>query len=140
MKLEHSVEGDGGVLGDSRLLVQALVNLASNAIRACAETKGRVRIEASSPTDGFCRFEVIDDGPGIPEAMRGRLFRPFSTGSAASGGNGLGLFIVRQSVRRLGGTIRVRTSPSGTTFVVDLPRADGAGRATGAAGVPPSFV
>jgi len=121
--LEHTVHGDGSVSGDERMLVQALVNLASNAIRACAPKKGRVAIEVSSPTPGFCRFEVSDDGPGIPEDLRGRLFRPFSTGHASSGGNGLGLFIVRQAVRRLGGTIRVRTSPQGTTFVTDLPRA-----------------
>jgi signal transduction histidine kinase len=118
------VAEDAAVSGESRLLVQALVNLASNAIRACAPSKGKLTIEASCPAGRFVRFEVQDDGPGIPEAMRGRLFRPFSTGNASSGGNGLGLFIVRQTIRRLGGTIRVRTSSaSGTTFVVDVPRA-----------------
>jgi two-component system NtrC family sensor kinase len=112
---------DAVIEGDAQLLVQALVNLASNAVRACADSQGTLTIEASCPADGFCRFEVHDTGPGIPEEIRGRLFRPFSTGHAASGGNGLGLFIVRHAVRRLGGTIRVHTSPAGTTFVLDLP-------------------
>lgn len=123
VRLEPAVRGDAVVAGESRLLVQALVNLISNAVRACAGNRGRITVEAWCPAPGTCRFEVTDDGPGIPESVRGRLFRPFATGHAESGGNGLGLFIVRQTVRRLGGTIRVRTSPSGTTFVVDVPAA-----------------
>jgi len=53
--------------------------------------------------------------------MRGLLFRPFASGSHAEGGHGLGLFIVRQNIRRLGGTIRVRSSNEGTSFEINLP-------------------
>jgi signal transduction histidine kinase len=66
---------------------------------------------------------VIDDGPGIPDDMRGRLFRPFATGHRDTGGRGLGLFVVRQAIRKLGGSIRVETSSSGTTFRLEFPSA-----------------
>lgn len=123
VEVTKTVEADSEVAGEARMAIQAVVNLASNAIRACAEKRGTVEIKASVPMTGLCRLTVADDGPGIPEDLRSRLFRPFATGHADSGGNGLGLFIVRQTVRRLGGSIRVRTSPDGTSFHIDLPAA-----------------
>lgn len=115
------VEDDGEVRGEARLAIQAVVNLVSNALRACAETSAGVWVTASCPSRNCCRLEVRDTGPGIPEDMRKRIFRPFATDHGDSGGNGLGLFIVRQSVRRMNGTIKVMTSPAGTTFQIDLP-------------------
>nr|MDJ0974683.1 ATP-binding protein [Planctomycetota bacterium] len=67
------------------------------------------------------RIEVEDNGPGIPGHLRRRIFRPFVTGDAKDGGRGVGLFIVRQAVRRLGGSIRVESGPKGTRFGIDLP-------------------
>ncbi len=121
VSIETVQEGDARVAGEARLLIQALVNLGANAIRACPAGSGRVTLVASAPMPGWCMLEVKDDGAGIPEEMRQRLFRPFATGHAASGGNGLGLFIVRQAVRSLGGDIRVRTSPEGTSIKLSLP-------------------
>ncbi len=118
------VAEDGGVRGECRLAVQAVVNLATNAVKACGERPGaEVTLSASCPRAGICRLTVADNGPGIPETMRARLFRPFSGVHTRGGGNGLGLFIVRQAVLDLGGTIAVRTSPLGTVFRVDLPAA-----------------
>ena len=73
------------------------------------------------PAPGTCRVTIRDNGPGISDQMRGRLFRPFASGTDSEGGNGLGLFIVRQNIRRLGGTIRVRSSNAGTAFEINLP-------------------
>ena len=99
---------------------QAVVNLVSNAIRVC-QNGGHVWLTASRPRPGTCRIEVRDDGPGVSEEVRGRLFRPFVGTEESSGGSGLGLFITRQSIRELGGAILMRTSPEGTVFRVDLP-------------------
>lgn len=121
VQLTWSVVESGLVRGHSRLAIQAIVNLVSNAIRACSKSRGAVEISASVPLAGICRISVADDGPGIPEPIRAELFRPFVGASGPEGGHGLGLFIVRQTVRKLGGSIKVRTSPQGTTFHIDLP-------------------
>ncbi|MHC4472567.1 MAG: sensor histidine kinase [Planctomycetota bacterium] len=115
---------DARVRGELRLAIQALVNLVSNAIRACSGRRGRVEIEASRSGNGRCQLVVIDNGSGIPKQIRGALFRPFVSGHPKSGGHGLGLFIVQQIIRSFGGSIAVRTSSKGTTFVLDLPAAD----------------
>ena len=118
---EHVAE-DCEVAGSPRLLTQSVVNLVSNAIRACSEKRGAVAVEASCPSQGSGRIVVRDNGPGIPEAIRARLFRPLTTGHGNSGGHGLGLFIVRRTVAKMGGSIKVASSPSGTVFQIDLPR------------------
>lgn len=124
ISMDHIVHADGVFLGEQRLLVQALVNLVSNAIRACGDRTGRVRMRTLRVREGSCRIEVEDDGPGIPERLRYHLFRPFVTGNAGTGGSGLGLFVVRQAIRRMGGSICVMTSPAGTRVSLDLPSSD----------------
>lgn len=123
VSLATASQADVFVRGEPGLVVQAIVNLVSNAIKACAPSGGQVSIRVSCPSEDTARIEVTDDGPGIPEEIRRRLFRPFATSRETGGGNGLGLFIVRQSVRKLGGQIRLTTSTEGTTFWIDLPRA-----------------
>jgi signal transduction histidine kinase len=121
VSLKDGVRGDAVLIGEQRLLVQALVNLGSNAVRACVGRRGTVTLRADLLQGRRCRIEVEDDGPGIPEHLRHRLFRPFVTGHAGAGGNGLGLFLVRRVVRSMGGSIHVTTSPDGTRFRLDLP-------------------
>jgi signal transduction histidine kinase len=118
--LESEVKADGRVKGEFRLALQAAVNVVTNAIRACKERRGRVKMTVSRPLPATCRLSIEDDGPGIPEELRPTLFRPFST-SRKGNGHGLGLFVTRQLVRELGGSIQVRTSPAGTTFFLDFP-------------------
>jgi signal transduction histidine kinase len=68
------------------------------------------------------RIEVSDTGPGIPEAVRDKLFQPFF--STKKEGTGLGLSICRRLVEQMHGRIDFTTEPEkGTTFVVCLPRA-----------------
>lgn len=121
VSIKRDVIGEFVVTGESRLLVQALLNLVSNAVRACEPGNGEVSIAVAPLMGRLCRIEVCDNGPGIPEDVRRRLFRPFATGNAHRGGTGMGLFIVRQAIRRLGGSIRVSTSPRGTRFQIDFP-------------------
>jgi signal transduction histidine kinase len=101
-------------------LVHHLVaNLVVNAAEA---TGGQGRIEIRiSEAQGFARLEVHDDGPGIPEPERERVFDPFVTTKAT--GTGLGLYSVRESVRAHEGRIDVGPSPlGGACFRVELPR------------------
>ena len=120
--LTHSILEDATVAGDMRLAIQAVVNIVSNAVRACGGGGGQVVMTTSCPASDNGRITVTDNGPGIPDEIRQRLFRPFTAGQE-SNGSGLGLFIVRRTVRELGGRIRLRTSEPGTSFQIDLPRA-----------------
>lgn len=111
----------GAVQLDRRLMRQALVNLAVNAMQAMP-AGGRVTalvrtaIRNGSPS---LQVEVRDHGRGIADAHLSRIFEPFFTTRAR--GTGLGLAVVKRIIERHGGEIRVETSPTGTGFVVTLP-------------------
>jgi nitrogen fixation/metabolism regulation signal transduction histidine kinase len=110
---------------DADELKRALINLVDNGLAACAEA-GRpelVRVDAGPAADGLL-VRVADEGAGIPEANRERIFEPdFSTKSE---GMGLGLAIVEGIVRGHGGSIGVESAPgAGTTFTIRLPAEGG---------------
>jgi signal transduction histidine kinase len=86
-----------------------------------------VRVLAA-PADSTVRVEVADQGMGIPVAEQRSVFEKFYRGDpqhrAVPGGTGLGLYICRELVRRMGGTIGVDSRPGeGSTFFFELPRA-----------------
>jgi len=104
---------------DPELLYQVALNLLVNGVQA-VDTGGRVAVSIRPTADGYVRFEVRDDGPGIPEAIREKLFRPFATGR--EGGIGLGLTFVQRVVYEHQGRIHVETAPGrGARFRIDLP-------------------
>jgi two-component system OmpR family sensor kinase len=112
----------GSVDGDRRLLARAVGNLLRNAQKYAAQT---VALSASRK-GGALEILVDDDGPGIPEEERERIFDPFyrldRSRDRATGGFGLGLSIARKAVHLHGGTLRVERSPlGGARFVIDLP-------------------
>jgi signal transduction histidine kinase len=103
-------------------LVQVLLNLILNAADAC-ESKGRVTVRARRTSNG-ARLEVEDDGPGVADAVRDRLFEPFVTTKEVGKGTGLGLAVCRGLVEAAGGSIALDGScKKGARFVVELPRA-----------------
>jgi len=110
------------ISGDPSQLQQVLINLASNANDAMAEG-GRISIAArSSEDESSVIFEVSDDGAGIPEEVLPTIFEPMVT-TRREKGHGLGLAIVRQTVRGHGGEIDVTsTIGRGATFTIRLPR------------------
>ncbi|MES1259537.1 MAG: ATP-binding protein, partial [Gemmatimonadota bacterium] len=123
------VEGDPVSLdADSDLLNRLVSNLLLNAVQAL-EGRGRVVITVglAAPGEGSAssgerpvKLLVRDTGPGIPEAVRERLFEPFVTGR--QGGTGLGLAIVQRAVAAHRGVILVDTAQgAGTTFSIFLP-------------------
>lgn len=102
---------------------RVLLNLITNAAEA-AGPKGRGRITvAAAHRRAHCEITVTDNGPGIPRVIRRTLFEPFVT-HAKRGGTGLGLAIARSIVEAHEGSINVRSSSRGTTFVIRLPMAN----------------
>jgi PAS domain S-box-containing protein len=111
--------------GDSSRLQQVLVNLLDNAVKYGGDSPITVRVEDG---DAIVRICVADDGPGILPAEQERIFEKFYRSDPhvthGPSGTGLGLYISRELVRRMGGKLDVRSVPgAGATFVVDLPRA-----------------
>lgn len=107
------------VAGDGRLLRRMIRNLLENANR-----HGRPPVEVLVRKQGnHARLQVSDAGPGIPEAEREAVFRPFhQVGGRKREGTGLGLSLVRQIARLHGGDATIVPSPAhGTTVVITLP-------------------
>jgi signal transduction histidine kinase len=111
---------------DRNRLQQVLVNLLDNAVKY-SPNGGHVSAKVESTSDAV-RISVADQGLGIPAAEQHRVFEKFyrldTELSRAGGGTGLGLYITRELVRRMGGTVSVESEPGvGSTFTVELPRA-----------------
>jgi PAS domain S-box-containing protein len=106
-------------------LRQVFTNLLVNAVDALPGG-GRIRVSVDCPPrENWICVTIADNGPGIPENARRRIFQPFFT-TKVSKGTGLGLWISQGILRKYGGSIRMRTftSPSpwtGTAFRVCLP-------------------
>lgn len=111
------------VMGDWRALEQVFTNLVSNATDAMSQNGGILSVKLDVTTDGANRKQVeiavSDNGPGIPDEIRGRIFEPFVT--TKSTGTGLGLAITKRIVTAHRGVITVNTFPGGTVFTVTLP-------------------
>lgn len=122
---ELEPDGDGvGLHCDEDKLRQVLVNLVENAVKYSPDG-GTVTV-AFGAQNGRARIEVRDSGLGIPEPDHARVFEKFTRLdpglSRGVGGTGLGLYIARELVERMGGEIAVDSAPgSGSTFVVELP-------------------
>lgn len=111
-------------------LVSAMHNLATNAVQACGRG-GALQIAAQRDGEDAVVISFTDNGPGIPEEVREKVFQPFFTTRAR--GTGLGLPVVRTVVEAHGGTITLdQAREQGTEFRIRLPlagQADGAARA-----------
>ncbi len=103
---------------DAAQLERAFANLLENALRYGDARPVLVR---SRLVGGNIVVRVVDQGPGIPEGERERIFEPFQHGEAANAGSGLGLAIARGFLEANGGAIAVESLPGqGTSFVVTL--------------------
>jgi len=106
------------VRADPQLLENSLVNLLLNAGQAVQGREGAIVIHASA-ADGETRIAIADDGPGIPDEVKEKLFKPFFTTRAK--GTGLGLTIVRKFIEVMGGHVDFETvEGEGTTFSITL--------------------
>lgn len=125
IRFEQEEEASSGiwVTADSEHLTRVFVNLFQNAVQALAhqeEARIDVRMEIA---EGRVSISVRDNGPGIPEDFREKIFQPNFT--TKSSGSGLGLAISGKIVELIGGTVRFETSTEpedhGTVFIVNLP-------------------
>jgi two-component system sensor histidine kinase PilS (NtrC family) len=124
------IEGNRTMMeGDEDLLHRVIANLVLNAVQA-ARGPIRITVGVASVSAGeiphgtnlehAVRLQVRDNGPGIPEEIRDRLFDPFVSGR--TGGSGLGLAIVQRAVEAHRGLVLVDSEPgTGTTFTIFLP-------------------
>jgi two-component system nitrogen regulation sensor histidine kinase NtrY len=105
---------------DRDQMKRVMINLIKNSLTAI-DGEGEIKILTSyDPKLQMVRLEVSDDGCGIPEEDKGRLFEPYF--STRKTGTGLGLTIVNAIIADHNGYIRVRdNTPKGTTFLIELP-------------------
>lgn len=112
---------------DSALIERSVANLVRNAI-SVSSRHGEVRVVIGVYGEGIdrtVRVDVVDDGPGVSEAVASRLFLPFAAAAVAEAdrpaGIGLGLSLAREVARAHGGDLDVESGPSSTTFRLQLP-------------------
>jgi PAS domain S-box-containing protein len=117
----------------NELLRDVFTNIISNAINhARTDRHLTIGVTMESVIGGgrkFCRVTIDDNGSGIPDEVKGRLFRRFSRGETKAKGSGLGLYLVKTLVEHYGGDIRVEDRISGdhtrgAKFIVTIPSAE----------------
>jgi ammonium transporter len=116
------------------LVVQVLVNLINNAYDALQEHHAKLRedngsgmafreiILGVSASEGFVKFSVSDNGPGVPVELREKIFRPFVTTKEVGKGTGLGLSLSKSFAEKHGGKFYLDIEDPRTTFVLELPK------------------
>ena len=114
------------VRADAKRLQQVLANVVSNAVKFAPPLSVVYLHVNPAPEATFVRLTVTDNGIGVPDDFRDRIFERFAQAnmqsSRSKGGSGLGLAIARQLVEKMGGRIDFESSPGLTMFHVDLPK------------------
>lgn len=120
--------GGAAVCGNRQALASALLNVVTNGLQ-CAGADASVAISARV-AGSSAEIRVTDNGPGIPPALRQRIFEPFYT--SRTDGTGLGLAVVRSVIEAHGGTVEVESTTAqlavGACLVIRLPLATGVDR------------
>ena len=119
IKIDHNLE----IVADKVLIHSVFQNLIHNAINYCNHQSPWVKISVVSKSNGI-EFEVADNGKGIPEQIKSRVFEMFYRGHPDSTGSGLGLFIVKNALEKMKGSIDLESiMDHGTIFTVFIPNA-----------------
>lgn len=112
---------DDPVYLDTGALFRAFLNLMTNAADAAPEQGGLVRVHAWRADDGWIEMEFADNGPGVPNENKARIFDTFFS-TKGSKGTGLGLPVTKKAIEEHGGSIAVEDAPGGgALFRVRLP-------------------
>jgi signal transduction histidine kinase len=108
---------------DKNRLEIVLSHVVSNAIQFQDESKGKIKIGIQiKVTSSSCSIHVRDNGIGISSSVLPHIFQLFYRGSNKSTGSGVGLYIVKEVLNKMGGTIIVRSTESkGSTFHISIP-------------------
>ena len=121
-RIRIRISGDGSTEGwfDFKKVERALLNLLLNACEAVPAESGKIDIVLHRQGESL-EIRIEDNGPGIAEAVRDRLFEPFVS-HGKENGTGMGLTVVQKILQDHGGDVSVeQTSSSGTTFRVNIP-------------------
>lgn len=120
IRFRNGIDSALMVDADPEQLYRMILNLVRNAAEALGNAGGDIAVSAER-ANGTVTLDITDTGPGIPQAVRDKLFQPFA-GSARAGGSGLGLAIARDLARSHGGDIvLVATGCEGTRFRISIP-------------------
>ncbi len=120
IRIRISCEGPTEGWFDFKKLERALLNLLLNACEVVPAESGKIDIELKRKGESL-EIRIKDNGPGIPESVRDRLFEPFVS-YGKENGTGMGLTVVQKILQDHGGDVTVeRTSASGTTFCANIP-------------------
>jgi len=116
------------VMAEPQLLRQAIVNLASNALKYTS-SGGDISIRIERDNDRTVRWTITDSGVGIPKTALGRLFEKFyradNVHTVETEGTGLGLYLVRLIIERLGGAVWCESEEGrGSAFIFTLPMSE----------------
>ncbi|MEY2546210.1 MAG: hypothetical protein QOG48_1327, partial [Verrucomicrobiota bacterium] len=132
------IDNEWHLLADRQRIKQVMLNLLSNAVKYTPEN-GRVAVSADLLGEKQTRIVVSDNGPGIARENLSRLFTPFDRLGAEQSevqGTGLGLALSQRLMQAMGGSIGVESDPGrGSTFWIELSRAESPLRRTGSAPV-----
>jgi two-component system OmpR family sensor kinase len=112
-------DSDTIVRGDPDALERVFRNLIDNAL-AAIEPTGRIDVNLQR-LDGFVQARVADDGPGVPEQQRKRIFERFVRLDPSKPGHGLGLAIARRIAQQHEGDLTCDPAPSGASFTLRVP-------------------
>ena len=121
-------QGDFALPGARDLLFLVLSTVVQNALQALrrqVDPRLQLVVRAAGPEQpGLVGvIDIVDNGPGVPEAIRDRLLRERVTGRAHEGGNGMGLLFCRRVMQSLQGSIELYSQPAqGTTVSLRFPR------------------
>ena len=119
------------VLCDPVKIEQVIINMVTNAVQSIAEKKERLALEgkehngmiiiSTQPVDGTVHIDIIDNGMGISEDVKGKIFDPFFTTRAPGEGTGLGLSVCHRIIEEHNGRIVVESNNGLTTFTIIMP-------------------
>ena len=114
---------------DADKIGQVLVNLIVNAQQALsAITTARKICLKTGSAENYQYLQVLDNGLGVPEALKERIFEPFFTTKKEGMGTGIGLSVSRAILREHGGELTLDNSPNGAIFKISLPVKEQGGR------------
>jgi signal transduction histidine kinase len=117
--IEVSVPGPVEIMAEPHDMFRIVFNLVHNAATLARRHGSVSRITLTvERTDAMAVIRIADDGPGLPQTVRARMFRQ---GRSTTGGNGYGLAIARELAERNGAVLELAKVPAGTTFLMEVP-------------------
>ncbi|SHI39721.1 His Kinase A (phospho-acceptor) domain-containing protein [Dethiosulfatibacter aminovorans DSM 17477] len=110
--------------GNRDILKQIFINLISNAVQALPKEEPRLDISTRSLGENAVEVRIADNGSGIPKDIMDKIFKPFFS-TKGKEGYGLGLWIVKREMDKMGGTIKVISDDEGTEFTLIFNKREG---------------